>query len=83
MTNEEEENTSVFKKIIKRTKYSMALLGVFSHSCVMQLFYSRSGADKSSMDIFMRSDLLALIISFVLCAALIETSMLILDRRLR
>lgn len=77
--NEEQAKKS-FTSLLRRTKYSVALLGVMSHSCISSFLFYRSDRTPEA---YAFSDMVAIVAGFVLCAALIETGMLFIEKRLK
>lgn len=77
--NEEEAKKS-FKSLLRRTKYSMAIVGIMSHSLLSSFLFYRS--DKTP-EAYAFSDMVGIFVGVVFCAALIETGMIFIEKRLQ
>jgi hypothetical protein len=71
------EAIKTLKKFIRRTKYSMGLLGIGVHAILTNLFFNSSDAAINAAH--NKAGLWALIVGIILIAALIETGMWLLD----
>jgi len=69
-----------FKSLLRRTKYSMAAIGLIAHSCTMQFIYKSPSLEERIS--YMKSDVLSLLFGFLVCATLIETGMYFINKTL-
>ena len=78
---EEIENfAKQFRSFVRRTKYSMAIFGMVIHAFLFGIFFKAS--DQAIAIAHNKAGLLALAVGLIACAALIETGMLLFDKRL-
>jgi hypothetical protein len=77
-----EEGKKFFLSMIRRVKYSMALLGIIGHSCITTALFKSQIEDAEIAAAYIKSDFLGLAAAFLFCAALIETGIYLMSKRL-
>ena len=80
MNEIEETNFQVLRKFIRRTKYSMGILGLVIHALLANIFFT--APDIAANTAHNKAGLWGLIVGILVMATLIETGMWIMDKNI-
>jgi uncharacterized membrane protein len=75
---DQSEEIKIFRRFVRRTKYSMGILGIVVHALLANLFFS--APDIATNTAHNKAGLWATILGILLIAAIIETGMLVFDK---